>query len=177
MQAVLSCALLHPGWLLLPLLAVVATLSARHRVNRPRLAASCAALCAAAYFVHSCQTGAAATSRSPAETPAAEEDDLVQSLVVLQVCLCAEIIWLQLAAALLSCRSSCWRSTGSVATVSSHTGFVECSNAVLIWARFGTTFTRCLRWSNRQSIDRPQCKRRGCCHLPPRCPALLLWER
>ena len=104
MKAVLNCALLHPGWLLLPLLAVVATLSARHRrVNRPRLAVSCAALCAAAYAVHSCQTGATAASRRPSGTLAAEEDELVQKLLVLQVCLCVEILEPRLAAALQSC--------------------------------------------------------------------------
>ena len=87
MQIVLDCGSSHAGWLLVPLLAVLATLSSRHRVNRPRLAASCFALCVAAFVVSSCHTGSTAT-RSPASSvakldtaKAAAEEALVQSLL------------------------------------------------------------------------------------------------
>ena len=83
----MNCTSLHAAWLLAPLLAVVVTLSSRHRVNRPRLAVSCAALCLVVYVIHGCHSSAAAvTSEQPSTSQTQTSEDVAQLL--LQVCLC-----------------------------------------------------------------------------------------
>ena len=100
--------------------ALLATLSSRYRVNRPRLVVSCAVLCVVAYVVHSCHAGRAAPSTRPPEA-AADEDALLKSLLQVRPRLARPFsCWLLQHPAARAARSCCWRWHGLRARMCSH---------------------------------------------------------